>query len=160
MKRTCFFVGLLLFPMLTGCGSGIPEALLVVGESGTRTFIDILLSDLMIDVPDYFSFAPGAGGDDGDGTDNGNGGHGCDGDGGGGTDLIGDPTHGETLFASVCTVCHCASAATCTGTRVNLECIGFARIQEKLQGEGFHAGGKYPDFTEQDLADLATFLGS
>ncbi len=188
MKRTYFWIGLLLFPLLTGCGSGFQEALFLAGESGTRTFIDILLSDLVADLPDYFSFPSGADADDdtddgtdddttGDGDGDGNGADGTDGgdgDGGGtdggdgdggadtgtgGTDLVGDAANGQAVFTGECAACHCASAAACGAGQIDIEGIGFSRLQEKLLGEGFHGGGKFPDFTEQDLADLAVFLG-
>ena len=184
MKRTYSWIGLLLFPLLTGCGSGIQEALILAGESGARTFLDILLSDLVADLPDYFSFPPGLGGDDaddggdgdggdgdGDGVGDGGDGDGGDGDGdgdgdggdgdgdNGGTDLVGDAVDGEALFTGNCAACHCASAAACGAGQIDIEGIGFSRLQEKLLGEGFHGGGKFPDFTEQDLADLAAFLG-
>jgi len=68
MKRRRYYVGLLLLPMFTGCGPGIQEALLLAADSGTRTLIDILLSDLVAGAPDYFSFPPGFVADD---TDNG-----------------------------------------------------------------------------------------
>ncbi len=173
MKRTYSWIGLLLFPLLTGCGSGIQEALILAGESGTRTFLDVLLSDLVADLPDYFSFPPGLGGDDaddggdgdgGDGDGDGGDGDGGDGDGGdgdgdnGGSDLIGDAANGEALFTADCVACHCASAAVCGAGQIDIEGIGFSRLQEKLLGEGFHGGGKFPDFTKQDLADLAAFL--
>jgi len=163
MKRTCACCSILLLPMLWGCGSGIQEAALLAGESGARTFLDILVSDLIADAPDYFSFPAGPAANDGtgDGTGNGgtNGGNGGTDGGNGGTDLVGDAANGEAIFTSVCIACHCASAASCGSGQVDLEGVTFSRIQEKLQGSGFHAGGKFPDFTEQDLADLAAYLG-
>jgi len=59
MKRNHYFVGLLLLPLLAGCGSGIQEAILLAADSGTRTLVDVLLSDLVAGAPNYFSFPPG-----------------------------------------------------------------------------------------------------
>jgi len=163
----------LILPFLVGCGSGIQQAIGAAAESGSRTFLDILLSDTLANLPDLFSF-DGNGGNsadngssdntggntDGNGDDTGGGTDTGGSDTGGGTDLVGVAADGETLFTTDCAACHCGGTADCGGGGgIDLSGAGYDRIDEKLRGGGFHGGGAFPDFADQDIADLAAFLG-
>jgi len=174
MKRLGWCTTLLLFPLLTGCGSGVQEAIGLAAQSGTRTFVDILLSDLLADLPDLFSFsgdAPDGGDGDPDAGDGAGGADGGDGDGsagdgdagdgdgdGGGTDLAGVAADGETVFTDQCSACHCGGTVACEGSLLDVAGSDFDSLFDKLIGGGFHGGGAFPDLTDQDLADLEAFL--
>ncbi len=154
-----------LLPFSFGCGSGVQSAFLLAGESGARTFVDILLSDLLAELPNLYTF-PTAGDNTVD-ADAGDGGAGEDPTAGDdppvdedpGSGLTGIAADGETVFAAAgCAVCHCASVDACDEGLINLEGLDAARIEEKVFGEGFHGGGKFPDLTEQDLADMEAFF--
>ncbi len=157
--------------LCAGCGSGVQDAVLLAGESGARTFIDILISDIFADLPDLVTFPPGvdtsadAVAETDVATD---GGTGTDGaadtptdSGGVGAGLTGVASNGEALFsANGCSGCHCPAADACTSGRINLHGVQAARIEEKTQSDLFHTGGKFPDLTEQDLVDLEAFFAS
>jgi cytochrome c1 len=168
-----------------GCGTNFDEALLLAGESGARTFLDILVSDLYSDLPDLFTFPEGPGGDgmeddadapgdgaNGDsdvdaGDDPSDSGSDDEGDAdvpidGGGGGLAGDSASGESLYmASFCGGCHCVDASGgCLPSAPDLRNASVAMLGEFLQGATPHLGGKSPDLTEQDLADLAAYLSA
>jgi mono/diheme cytochrome c family protein len=163
MKRTILATGVAIVMFGFGCGTRINEALLLALESGARTGFDVFLSDLLSDLPNFFTFPPPTGepGDgDGDSTD------GDDGDGdqpppdGNGGDLVGDPVAGEALYGiNGCGLCHCDDASgECLPGSPGLQGSSLEVNREALQGESSHVGGKFPDLTEQDLADLVAFL--
>lgn len=164
MKRATgsltLFVASMPLWLCTSCGTGVTDALLLAGESGARTFVDVLVSDLLSDLPNRFTFPTSDDAPDGGPEDDPDDGDDTDDDPTGGTDgLVGVVVDGEATFTiNGCVACHCAVGATCAEGLVNLEGIGTARLEEKLLGEGFHAGGKFPDLTAQDIADLEVFL--
>lgn len=160
MKRVVCCTSLLILPFVFGCGSGIQQAIGGAAESGTRTFLDILLSDTLANLPDLFSFNGNGTTDNTGGNTGGNGGNtGGSGTGGtGGTDLTGVAADGEAIFTSVCHACHCGGTVDCSGGGIDLSGVGYDRIDEKLRGTSFHGGGKFPDYTDQDIADLEAFL--
>jgi len=145
-----------------GCGSGVRDAFLVAVESGTRTAADVFLSDLLTDLPDLVTLPPLAG--EPTTGDSGNSGQPPVDDNPGGGDftggLMGDVAAGETLFGALpCSGCHCADASGgCLAIAPNIQGIDVATIGEKLVGNAPHVGGKFPDLTGQDLADLSAFL--
>jgi len=168
MRRLICCTPLLILPFLVGCGSGLQQAIGAAAESGSRTFLDILLSDTLANLPDLFSFngngstdntgdTGGSGGDTG-GTGGDTGGGDTGGGGTGGTDLVGVAADGETLFMTDCASCHCGGTADCGGGGIDLSGESYANIDAKLRGSGFHGGGKFTDFTDQDIADLEAFL--
>ena len=71
MKWTYAIAGTFILPVVAGCGTNLNEALLLATESGARTLIDVLLSDLYSDLPDLLSFPPALS-DLSDDVDNGN----------------------------------------------------------------------------------------
>ncbi len=159
MNRTLKVTGLFLL-FATGCGTDINQALLLAGESGARTFLDVLISDFFSDLPELVSFPPGPGepngGDSGDdaGTDAGDG---APTDGAGGD----SPAEaGAAIYtANSCFACHCDDASGgCLPSAPDIVGRDSATLQEQLQGETPHTGGKFPDLTDQDIADLEAFL--
>lgn len=84
-----------------------------------------------------------------------------------GTPITGDATRGETLFAQAdgvgpsCQSCHCPDASG--GCRLNapdLRGVNYDTIDQRTRDPSVsHPGGKF-SFTDQDLADLAAYLGS
>ncbi len=161
MKRTIIAAGAAVVMFGSGCGTRINEALLLALESSARTGVDVFLSDLLSDLPNFFTFPPPTGEPgDGDGTD------GDDGDGdqpppnGNGGDLVGDPIAGEALYdINGCGLCHCDDASgDCVPGSPGLQGSTLEANREALQGESAHTGGKLPDLTDQDLADLVAFL--
>jgi len=177
MTRVSGLIGLAIgsvsFLLFFGCGTNLQSTLLLSGESGARTFVDILLSDLFAELPNLYTFPTegdgmtgtdadmGAdtctGGDTGTGADTGGTAPPANSDPAAG--LAGVAADGESLFTTNgCVGCHCPSTDTCSPGLIDLSGVGVARIREKVQGEGFHGGGKFPDLTDQDLADLAAFF--
>jgi len=162
----------------TACGSGINDALFYAFQSGSRTLLDVLIADLYSDLPNFFTLPPASGepgldGDDGVGEDGGGdddggddgggddgGGGGGDDDGGNDGDLVGDAVTGEALYGTNgCSLCHCADAVgDCLPGSPNLQGSSVATNREFLLGDTPHLGGKSPELTEQDLADLVAFL--
>lgn len=155
--------GLTLLPLVIGCGSNLNDALFQAAETGARTALDVLIADLYADLPDIFTLPPGPGesvgdpdtGDDGGATTDG--GPATD---GGDVDLSGDVENGAATFtANSCSTCHCEDASgDCLAAAPNLQGTDSATLREWLQGETPHAGGKSPDLTGQDFADLQAFL--
>ena len=165
MKRMFCLMASSLLPLAPGCGSDFREALLLGSESGIRTSLDILLSDLYSDLPELFFLPPGPGepvdGEDG-GQDTGDMAEdgGDQTDGGGGGELVGNVATGMVIFtANSCFVCHCEDASGgCLPGAPNIQGKDFATIQERLQGQTPHPGGKFPELTDQDIADLEAFF--
>jgi hypothetical protein len=92
----------------------------------------------------------------------GNGTNGMDGMDGGPTGLTGDPVAGEALFSNSdngCSGCHEAAGEGALGPFPNLTGVSFDMLNDILRDDSIaHPGGKRPDFTDEDLADLAAFL--
>ncbi len=166
MKRLSLAVSTI-FIMLGafGCGSGVRDAFLVAVESGARTAADVFLSDLLTDLPDIATLPPPQGESPAD--DSGNTGQPPSdtnptdtGGGNAGGDVVGTAVAGETIFtANACVSCHCDDASGgCLAGAPNIQGIDVATVGEKLQGDTPHVGGKFPDLTGQDLADVVAFL--
>jgi len=73
-----------------------------------------------------------------------------------------DAVSGEAIFvASFCSGCHCVDASGgCLPSAPSLHDVSVAILQEYLQGDTSHLGGKFPGLTGQALADVAAFLSS
>ena len=157
MKRINAITGVLILAAVAGCGTNLNEALLLATESGTRTLIDVLLSDLYSDLPDLFTIPPAVG-DTTDDADDGN----VGGDAGSGDGPVtdGDADNGEQVFtANSCAACHCADATGgCAASAPAIAGVGVDTLRELLQGDMPHIGGKFPDLSAQDLADIEAFL--
>ncbi|MCO6438791.1 MAG: cytochrome c [Phycisphaerae bacterium] len=69
--------------------------------------------------------------------------------------LTGDAMQGENLVAANCQACHGADGAS--GFAPNIQGETAAEIMS-VQSAGVHAA--WPDFTDQDFADLEAYLGS
>lgn len=160
MRKMLWMTAALLSPVTMGCGSDLNQALLLAGESGARTALDVLVSDFYSDLPELFSLPPGpgepAGGEEGD--------SGAEQDDatptGGGDGADGDAQNGAATYtANGCSGCHCDDASGgCLSGAPSLQGEDFATIQELLQGDTPHMGGKFDELTDQDLADLEAFL--
>lgn len=157
MKRTYAIVGALILPAVAGCGTNLSEALLLATESGARTLIDVLVSDLFSDLPDLFSIPPALG-DNTDDDDDGN----VSGDDGPGDGAVtaGDAEKGEQLFtANSCFACHCADATGgCFSGAPTVVGVDVDTLREWLQGDTPHTGGKFSDLSAQDLTDMEAYL--
>lgn len=81
----------------------------------------------------------------------------------------GDPANGRTLFengdgvnAFACMDCHCPNAAggCFVANAPNIQGESFAEVNAKTRDANVsHVGGKF-EFTEQDAADIATYLAT
>lgn len=153
MNKKLGLVGLVTFFCASGCGSNINEALLLAAESSTRTFLDIVLSDFYADLPDVFTLPPGPGEPVDDDTD---------GDGLGDANGSDPGTNGDgavVFQANSCFTCHCDDASGgCLADAPNIQGVELVTIQEILQGERVHPGGKFPGLTDENLAGLEMFL--
>jgi len=167
MKKIAVTSGLLVLSFGTACGSGLNDALFFAFQGGSRTFLDVLVADFYSDLPNLFTLPPASGEPD-DGEDDGGGGDVDEGDGGedGGDDagdgagLVGDAVTGLALYGTNgCGICHCDDGAgECLPGSPNLQGSTVEENREALLGDSAHVGGKVPDLTEQDLADLVAFL--
>ena len=165
MRRVILASGLAVALFGLACGTRVNEALLLALESGSRTAVDVFVSDLYSDLPNLFTFPPPSGEPDGGDTDgdDANGGDGGDQqppDGGGG-DLVGDPVAGEALYlSSGCGFCHCDDGSgECLPGSPSLLGSTLEANREAVVGDAPHTGGKDPELTDQDLADIVAFLG-
>ena len=61
MKRTLRIAGCASWLLIAGCGTDLGDALLFAGDSASRTFVDVILSDFFSDAPDLVSFPGGSG---------------------------------------------------------------------------------------------------
>jgi mono/diheme cytochrome c family protein len=146
---------------IAGCGTNWEQLLVQTGSAVGRTYIDLFLTDVANGIADRLDEQP-ADDDDGD-ADDGNGddtnGDG-DGDDTGGdlSDLTGDPAAGEALYAS-CAGCHCADASGgCLPNAPSLIGVSAETNDEYLRGDASHP--TKPALTDQDIVDLAAYLGS
>jgi len=75
-------------------------------------------------------------------------------------DAGGGAGNGAALFANLnCAICHGENGGG--GSAKNIRDVLFSKLVEKLRNpDKGHKGGKYPDLSDQDIADLETFLGS
>ncbi|NOT02418.1 MAG: hypothetical protein HOP29_17575 [Phycisphaerales bacterium] len=145
---------------LSGCGFDIRDSLFIAAESGLRTAVDVLVSDFYTDLPEYFTFPPPGGEPDpsDDAPDDP-----PDDEPPPNDDpppAAGDPVAGESIFmVNSCGLCHCDDAVGgCLPGAPALVNASTDLIQSNLQGDDPHVGGKLPELTPQDLADLAAFL--
>lgn len=70
-----------------------------------------------------------------------------------------DAARGEALYmSSGCAACHAADGSG--GSGPDIQGVAVQTLDVFLIGAETHVGGKQPDLTDQDLADIAAFLGS
>ena len=70
-----------------------------------------------------------------------------------------DAARGEALYMSTgCAACHAADGSG--GSGPDIQGVAVQTLDVFLIGLETHVGGKQPDLTDQDLADIAAFLGS
>ncbi len=66
---------------------------------------------------------------------------------------------GDALYmSSGCAACHAADGSG--GSGPDIQGVAVQTLDVFLIGAETHVGGKQPDLTDQDLADIAAFLGS
>ena len=71
----------------------------------------------------------------------------------------GDAGLGDALYMSNgCAACHADDGSGDIGPDIRGESV--QSLEDHLIGTEEHLGGKKPDLTDQDLADIAAFLGS
>jgi mono/diheme cytochrome c family protein len=157
MKWTYAIVSALILPAVAGCGTNLNEALLLASESGARTLVDVLLSDLYADLPDLFTIPPVVGETTDDADDGNDGGDVGPGD---GAVTDGDAeTGGQVFTANSCAACHCADASGgCAASAPAVVGADVDTLRNRLQGDTPHTGGKFADLSAQDLADVEAFL--
>lgn len=149
---------------LSGCGFDLRDSLLIAAESGLRTAVDVFVSDFYTDLPEIFTFPPPGGepdpndddmeppvdpdGDDEPPPDDDT------------PPIAGDPAAGESIFMiNSCGLCHCEDAVgDCLPGAPALVNASADLLESNLIGDDPHVGGKLPELTAQDLADLAAFL--
>ena len=150
---------------IVGCGTNFNEALFLAAEAGTRTTLDVLLSQLITDLPIIFTSPPAAGESPQDPPDTDT----PDDDGeveppdidDGGPPVVGSAIQGEmTYMINACGLCHCDDGSGgCLPGAPDLRGSGADVLRAKLIGDSNHVGGQFPDLTDQDLSDLVAFLG-
>lgn len=76
------------------------------------------------------------------------------------TDVV-DPGKGQALFtANACAVCHCDDGSGgCLPGSPDIRITDIDTLSAVLVGERFHSGGKTPNLTDRDIADMVAFLG-
>ncbi len=141
---------------VSGCGTNFNEALYLAADATGRTFLDILLTDILSPPAESFDQAETPAQEDE-----------LDGDdapppvGPPLEELTGDPDAGEDTFVSNnCTACHCADAAGgCALGAPSLVGVATETLDDRLRGDAAHPGGKF-NLADQDIVDLDTYLSS
>ncbi len=146
-SRPLFWLAVVLV-LLASCATPLDEALLMAGDSGLRTFADILITDLYAALPTPAELfpPPEVPPEEEDG----------------GEIPEGDPQRGQELFvANDCYLCHCEDArGGCLAAALNIQGATFQMVDDRTRGATSHPGGKFSEFTDQDVADIAEFLAS
>lgn len=153
--RSAWLTALLLLPLVSGCGTNFQDVLLQTGAAFGRSAIDLLLTDLANALADALEDDSDNANDNANNNDNDNDNdndNGNDNSGGAGP---GDIDRGSAIFADDCAVCHGADGAS--GFAPNIQGADENAIRAAVSGEGGHA--PY-DLSDQDIADVAAFLGS
>lgn len=138
---------------VAGCGSGFDEFLRQTAASGSRVFVDILLTDLANVVAEIGEqnneLPPDPIDDDIDEPD----------DTPPPADLEPDAVAGAAIFgANGCGGCHCPDAVGgCALNAPTLIEIDVDMLDASLVGDGPHVGGKF-GLSPQDLVDLEAYL--
>ncbi len=146
---------------IVGCGVDVQNLFYQGAGALGRTYLDLVLTDLVNELADAQEGADDQ--DDGD-ADDGDQDDGGDDGGGGNVDgdvpideLIGDPAAGEPLFAS-CAVCHCADASGgCLPGTPSVVSASAESLDELLRGGGTHPPS---NLTNQEIVDLEAYLAT
>jgi mono/diheme cytochrome c family protein len=143
---------------LSGCGTNFDEVLYQTASATSRTFLDILLTDLANTLADSFDQRDTPASEDEDDGDNG-GGDTNPPDGPPLEELTGDPGTGEGVYASnACAPCHCADAGGgCALSAPSLVGVETETLDDRLRGDVNHPGGKV-NLTNQEIVDLQAYL--
>lgn len=120
-----------------GCGTGLDNVLLPVAESTARGAADIVLSEFALALDEALNPPPVPE-----------------------TPPEGDPVLGMVIFETHnCLYCHCQDArGGCASSAPNIQGASYALVDNQLRGLITHTGGKFPEFTDFDIADLAAYL--
>ncbi|MFQ5495702.1 MAG: c-type cytochrome [Phycisphaerae bacterium] len=139
-----------------GCGTNFDELLIQAGTAAGRTAVDLLLTDLANSLADLGNQGAPPG-DTGGGTP---GGGTTPPDGGMLDGLVGTAATGASLFVSNgCSGCHCDDATGgCALSAPRIIGEDPAAIDAVLRGS--HPHPIKVDLLDQDIVDLAAFLGS
>jgi mono/diheme cytochrome c family protein len=140
MRRALSVVFASLAFLSVGCGSQIGDALLPVAQGTARGAADIALSsfadslDAALNPPPEPEPEPAL--------------------------PEGDPVLGQFIFETHnCLYCHCIDArGGCAESAPNIQGASFELVDSQLRGEVTHTGGKFPEFTDFDIADIAAYL--
>lgn len=157
MRRLPLGIGWLgLLSIAAGCGSNVENLLLQSAAALGRTYFDLLLTDLANTLADASAGDDSANDNGNDNTNDNTNGN----DNGNGGPVVGDPVAGEAVFASNgCGSCHCADASGgCALNAPSLIGVSEETIRAKFGGGDPHPTS--PSLSNQQLADLAAYLGS
>lgn len=156
MARSFLFLAI----ATTGCGTNLNEVLLQGVEAAGRTTLDLLLTDLANNLAGAGDQGGTTPPDDGDADVNGSG-MGDEGTGGPPlSDLMGDAAGGEMVFVTNnCASCHCADATGgCALDAPSIAGRDVETVDDTLRGTLAHP--TKVDLADQEIADLAAYLGS